>query len=190
MIWLDIDDGRSMNQVSTRNINSPVRDLIKFGHTQSDWVVSVRTTGSEHSFLFTFEFWWGDFRLLVVVIIETDVEDEDQPYVSIIFEALQAAGVNLIYKGQASTGIFYKPTLSRSSEFFPIDRVKITNWSNYKRGIKLIHHVSALTSNAWRVILVVQVFCRHLFLFESHLYSISELRLRIYEKDVDESIEL
>ena len=96
VVRLDVDYWRPMNQISARNENRLILYLVKFGHAQAYGVVSVGTSCGKDAFLFSLELWRSNFGFLVIVVVEANVEDEDQPYVPIVLQTLQAARINFV----------------------------------------------------------------------------------------------
>ena len=64
-------------------------DFVKSRSAESDWVVPVRGSSRKHTFLLTFKLRWFDLGLSIVVFIQTNVEDEDHPYVVEVFETFK-----------------------------------------------------------------------------------------------------
>ena len=88
-----------MNQVYTWDVDSSFIDFVKSGNAESDWIVPVWWTCRKYAFLLTFKFRWFDFGLSIVVFIQTNVEDEDYPYVAEVFKAFKARRIDLVDKG-------------------------------------------------------------------------------------------
>ena len=79
MIRLDINDRGTMDQIDTRDVHSAPVEPIKLSDGEADWIVSVGRSRREDALLGSLELWWLDLALFVVVVIQANVEDEDDP---------------------------------------------------------------------------------------------------------------
>jgi hypothetical protein len=91
MVGLDVQYWRSMNKINARHVDRPVLHLVKLGYAQTNGVVSVRRPCSEHSFLVAVCLGRSNFCLHWVVIMESHMEDEDEPDVAEFRESLETA---------------------------------------------------------------------------------------------------
>ena len=85
-----------MNQVDPWDVYRSLIDLVKSRYAESDRIVPVWWSCREHAFLLSFKFRWLDLGLPIVVLIQTNVEDEDYPYVAEVFQTFKTRRVNLV----------------------------------------------------------------------------------------------
>ena len=111
---------------------------------------------------------------------------ENEPNVAVIFKTFEAARIDFIDQSQPCSGIFDEATLSRCPKFLPVNRLQVANGPDDKCSFKLV------SPGAGQLLLWLHhapfILCRYLLFSKSNVNSISELRLRIYQKNVNETI--
>ena len=97
-----------MDQINARDVNSSSVDSFKLSDAKTDWIVPMWRSRCKHSLLGSFKFRWLNLSLLVVVIIQTNVEDEDDPDVAEAVEAFKARRVDFVDEGHPSPCILHE----------------------------------------------------------------------------------
>ena len=83
------------------------------------------TAGGKDALLLALELRRGNLGFLVVVVVEADVKDKDEPDVPVVFETLEAAAIDLVNQRQPPACLLDEPALSRRTKLFSVNRLKV-----------------------------------------------------------------
>ena len=108
-----------MDQIYTGDMDGASFEPIKLSDGEADRIVPVGRSRRKDTLLGSFELWWLDFALFVVVVIQANVEDEDDPDVAEAIKTFEAARIDLIHKCQPSTSLLHKATLAWCAKLLP-----------------------------------------------------------------------
>ena len=98
MVWFDVHDGCSVDQIDTRHMDSSLIDLIDFCYTQPNRIEPMWRSCRKYAHFVAFELRRCNLALLVIIptTLQILMEHENDPNIPESIQPVQTGTVNFI----------------------------------------------------------------------------------------------